>query len=414
MFTSIEVIPLEELALRRRKCLELLRQLHPEAGGILIFSRLNIYYFTGTLAVGLLWIPHEGEPVLAVRKGLERARLESPHSVSASYKSYSRIAGLLEERGSPLTRTFALEQNGLTWSLGLNFSRYFQDFKYVAADDVLERTRGVKTDWELAKLRLAGQRHYTALCKIFPERVRPDMNAYQISRLLWDIFFELGHSGPIRMAAPGEESFLGSVCVGENSAYPSYYNGPLGLKGAHPSSPYMGYAGEVWSRGTFLGTDVGFVLEGYNSDKTAFYFAGKPSEIPAQARKAQDCCLEIQAEIASRLKPGAIPQELYRHALDMAAKRGFGLNFMGHGGNQVPFIGHGLGLNLDEWPALADKFTEPLRENMVIALEPKITIPGYGMLGVESTLALTATGCVCLNNASGDLRDDPGDIICCA
>ncbi|MDR2503060.1 MAG: aminopeptidase P family protein, partial [Deltaproteobacteria bacterium] len=362
MFTSIEEIPSDELAGRRKRCLGLMRRHCPDAGGIMAFSGVNIYYLTGVFAQGVFWLPLEGEPLLLLRKGLARAALENPRLRTACYKSYSQVPALLTEQGSPLTPCFALERDALNWGLGLNFSRYFQAYEYLPGDMVFKQARAVKTPWELLKMRLAGQRHHLAMCGLFPERARLNMNGYQLSRLFWDIFFELGHSGAIRTSALGEDSFLGHLAVGENSAYPSYYNRPTGLKGVHPAASYMGYAGEVWTAGSFLTADVGFVLEGYNTDKTMLYFAGPPSVVPAQARLAQDCCLEIQHEVSARLKPGAIPQDLYRLALDLASQRGFSEGFMGLGDNKVPFIGHGLGLQLDEWPVLADNFTEPLEE----------------------------------------------------
>jgi Xaa-Pro aminopeptidase len=65
---------------------------------------------------------------------------------------------------------------------------------------------------------------------------------------------------------------------------------------------------------------------------------------------------------------------------------------MGLGENAVPFIGHGIGLCVDEWPAVALKFKTPLEENMVLAVEPKIGLPVYGMVGVENSFLVTPNG----------------------
>lgn len=68
---------------------------------------------------------------------------------------------------------------------------------------------------------------------------------------------------------------------------------------------------------------------------------------------------------------------------------------MGLGENAVPFLGHSLGLTIDEYPAIAEGFDMPLEKGMVVALEPKIGIPGFGMVGVEDTFEVTeAGGCV--------------------
>jgi Xaa-Pro aminopeptidase len=65
---------------------------------------------------------------------------------------------------------------------------------------------------------------------------------------------------------------------------------------------------------------------------------------------------------------------------------------MALGGNKVGFVGHGIGLALDETPVIAKGFDAPLEEGMVIALEPKLGIPGFGMVGLENTFEVTASG----------------------
>lgn len=412
MFTSLEVIPQAELEARRARLRAIMQKRHPDLDGLMVFSRTNIYYLTGTFAIGLLWLPLEGEPLLAVRKGAERAALEAPGTRCLVYKSYGQIAALLAEAGSPLPRAFGVEEAGLSWSLGKNFSRYFADYALKPVDNALDRARSVKTDWELCKLRRAGALHYEAMARLLPLRMRHGMSAFEISRQLWDITFGLGNSGATRMSEQGQEVFLGHISVDENTAYPSYYNGPLGVKGVHPTAAFMGGQDEIWKRGGFVAVDTGFVNGGYNSDKTLLYFAGKKSAVPDWARRAQDSCLEIQAWAAARLRPGGIPSEIYRGSLKMAARAGYAEGYMGHAGNQVPFLGHGLGLHVDEWPVLADKFDEPLEENMVIALEPKITVPGRGMVGVENTFVVTAGGGECVSAGAADLSVDAGDFVC--
>lgn len=412
MFTSIEVIPQEELEIRRARLRGILARKYPGLDGLMVFSRSNIYYLTGTFAIGALWLPLNGEPVLAVRKGIERAALEAPSTKCVTYKSYGQLPDLLREAGSPMPRSFGVDEAGLSWSLGKNFSGHFKDYDFAPADGALDRARSVKTAWELAKVRIAGKKHYECMARLFPRRLRYGMSGFEAAYTLWGIFAEHGNTAGTRMSELGQEVVLGHVAVDGNSAYPSYYNGPLGVKGAHTSAAYMGNDREIWKKGGFLAVDVGFVHEGYNSDKTLIYFAGKKSEIPDWARRAQDCCLNIQRRIAEALKPGSIPSELYRQSLDMAAKAGYADGYMGYAGNRVPFMGHSLGLQVDEWPVLAQRFDEPLEENMTIALEPKITVPGKGMVGVENTFVVTAGGGEAVSAGAPDLSVDEGDFVC--
>jgi Xaa-Pro aminopeptidase len=67
-------------------------------------------------------------------------------------------------------------------------------------------------------------------------------------------------------------------------------------------------------------------------------------------------------------------------------------NFMGFGSRRVNFLGHGVGLQIDEPPVIAEGFDEPLVEGMVLALEPKKGIAGVGMVGSENTYVVTPAG----------------------
>jgi Xaa-Pro aminopeptidase len=173
--------------------------------------------------------------------------------------------------------------------------------------------------------------------------------------------------------------------------------------GAHPSAPFMGNERVIWENNAPLGVDTGFTFEGYNSDKTQVYFAGSAATLPAKARAAQDVCMEIDAAIVEKLRPGAIPAELYDYSVSLAEKAGIAEGYMGLDGNRVPFVGHGIGLAIDEWPVLAPRFESPLEAGMTIALEPKIGIRGFGMVGTENTSEVTDHGGVCLNGPSRDI-----------
>ena len=98
------------------------------------------------------------------------------------------------------------------------------------------------------------------------------------------------------------------------------------------------------------------------------------------------------------MKAGAIPSELYGLALGMAEKTSFSNDFMGLGASKVPFLGHGIGLCIDEWPVLAKRFDKPLQTGMTIAVEPKIGLAGIGMVGVENTWEITDNSAVCLSS----------------
>ncbi|MBU1001170.1 MAG: Xaa-Pro peptidase family protein [Proteobacteria bacterium] len=404
MFTAIETIPREELELRWARCRAMLETHAPEADGLLAFSRVNLYYLTGHLANGLFWLPKNGEPVLLCRKGIERARLESSVTHIAEYRSYKDVKGLLAEAGSPLGKTVGVQMDGLPWSFGLKLQETLNgETRLVPADFALTMARVKKTEWELVKMRLCGARHHKALYELLPGMIHPGMSEREISHKAWEAFFSLGHGGPLRMGNFGEECFLGHVSAGDSGNYPSVFNGPVGIRGEHPAVPFMGYAGQLWKMGEPLACDIGFCLEGYVTDKTQSYWAGPKTSIPDDVRRGHDFCVEMQAWLAERMLPGVLPQDLYNQVMEEAARRGMGEGFMSLGKNKVVFLGHGIGLVIDEFPAIADRIKTPLEEGMVFALEPKFGVPGLGMVGVENTFEVTAAGAKCITGSAYDI-----------
>lgn len=399
-FTSLERLPLAEIQIRTARLQKLLSIEAPRASGIFVFSRINIYYLTGSWVNGIVWVPREGDPILLCRKGIERARLDSPLQQIVEYRSFTQVPDLCAGCKTPLGDVIGAEMGALPWNLGLSLQKRIPK-EYIAADALLARTRAIKTGFELTKMRKAGEKHHLCLYHILPECIHPGMNEREISLQIWNIFLAEGHCGMMRMENFGEEIFLGHVAAGDNANYPSVFNGPVGLKGVHPVIPHMGDQATIWHQKEPLIVDCGFCLDGYHSDKTQVYWAAG-ADIPDYARRAQDFCLDIQTWIAERLRPGAIPSELFATCWDRAKAEGFIEGFMGFGKNKVPFIGHGIGLAIDESPVIARGFDAPLEEGMTMALEPKIGIPGLGMVGVENTFEITSTGGRCL---SGDIFD---------
>ncbi|CAK7049845.1 MAG: Methionine aminopeptidase 1, mitochondrial [Desulfovibrio sp.] len=406
-FQPIERLPQEELASRHSRCREHLARLFPSAEGFLVMGTPNIYYMSGTAANGLLWLPREGQPVLAVRKGLERARMESPLDETGAvvpFRSYKELAKIFAEFGSPFTGDIAADQAGVSWEQGRLLAERLPGQAIFPGDAVLARTRAIKSEWELVKIREASRRTHLGHMEL-ARRIKPGMSEYQIGQTLWNIFAGMGNNMFTHTGTPGSSMLLGHFCVGDNGNHSSAYDGPVGVRGVHPAVPVMGSFDAIWREGQFLSVDAGFVFDGYIADRTQTYFAGKEAAIPAIARKAQDACIAVLNETAAMLRPGTAPADIYAKSLEIAEKCGFAETFMGTGGNKVRFIGHGIGLTISEWPICARGFAEPLVAGMTMALEPKIALPGTAMVGVENTYEITETGAI-------SLTGDDNDILC--
>ena len=140
--------------------------------------------------------------------------------------------------------------------------------------------------------------------------------------------------------------------------------------------------------------------EGWLSDQTRTFAVGPP---PADLAAAYATAVAILRAVEERLRPGALPSALHALAEEMAAAAGLGEHFMGAGAERVRFLGHGVGMEIDELPILAPGFDEPLVEGNVVAIEPKFVFPGRGAVGIENLYAVTASGYETLTTASEEL-----------
>jgi len=182
---------------------------------------------------------------------------------------------------------------------------------------------------------------------------------------------------------------MGVVSSGETGNLPTASIGPGGCLGMSSAFPFVGSKKRI-VRNEPIFIDSGFGFQGYFTDKTRIFALGS---LPQAALDAHATCLEVQEAVRCRLKPGAIPSEIYREVTDsLIRSRGFEQHFMGFGSNHVPFFGHGIGLAIDEYPVIAAKVDDPLEANMVIALEPKKGLEGIGLVGIENTFVVTEQG----------------------
>lgn len=413
-------IPKQELEQRLSKIKNRIHSNHPNLQGFFIFSRINIYYFAGTLANGVLYIPLAGKPFLFVRKGLERAKEECPFAQIYSYKSYSEIEKICADCGEKFSETAlcGMETAGLTFQLAtLFFSRIkaLSEQNFVSIDNEIKYVQSIKSAFEQEKMREAGKRQALVLEEILPFYLQKAMHGKfprtpglleqynaellktypqntscsekNIAKLCIELYTELGHGFMSRMSAHGEEAFYGHIACGNNLNKAHYYNGAMGFDGVHPLLPCLG-SDKIWEKGEPLCVDMLFNYEGYFTDKTQCFFYGSEKDLPDTAKKAYECCNAVQDLVLQQLKAGTIPEEIWFQALKIVEQFDFTENFMGYKQNSVPFLGHGIGLTVDQFPVIAKGFKDPLENGMFIACEPKIGIPGFGMIGIENTFEL--------------------------
>ena len=260
-------------------------------------------------------------------------------------------------------------------------------------DAAVLQIRSVKSDYEVALIRESSRLQGILMNEILPGFLREGMSEAELTADLLREMILMGHQGLERLGMFQGEMILGNVAFGENSIYPTNFDGPAGMKGMCPAIPLIGDRDRKLAKGDLVYVDIGFGYQGYHSDRTQLYVY--KGELPDSAARILGQCLTIQKKAAALLKPGSIPETIYQEVLKECDEQ-FLEGFMGCGGSTVQFLGHGVGLQLDEYPVIARGFSEPLQKNMVIALEPKKSLVGYGMIGSEDTYLVSDDGGICL------------------
>jgi len=349
-----------------------------------ITGKIPLYYFTGTMQDGLLLIPQDRDAIFWVRQSYERAAGESLFPDIRKMRSYRDIAA----GTGRLPSTVYLETDLVTLSQLRRMQKHLPFTDVRSVDEQVSAVRAVKSRYEISLMEHAGKIHRRVLEDQVPGMLTEGIDEISFYSDLYSRMMEEGHQGIIRFGG-FNEMVLGEIGFGTSTICPVCVDTPGGVAGMHPSVPQMGNPERKLRRGDLVVVDIGCGYKGYQTDKTQSYMFGKP--IPDHAIEAHFRCVDIQDDLASMLKPGAVPSEIYRAAM-AGLEPAFLENFMGFGEHRVKFLGHGIGLWIDETPVIADGFDEPLEEGMVIALEPKKGIKEVGLVGIENTFAVTPRG----------------------
>ncbi len=353
----------------------------------LILQRTDLYYFSGTIQQAYLYLPADGRPLLMVNKSTPRARAESAIEQIVHLDSPKNIPDILREHGHPVPGVLGMELDVLPANLLFACQGFFPDTRIMDISPVVRLIRAVKSPWELARMRRAA-RLSDRLAGCVPELLHEGMNELELAGKIEAEARRLGHQGVIRMRLWGSEMFYGHLLAGPSGAVPSYLSSPTGGSGASPAVA-QGPGFRTIRRHEPVLVDYMFAHNGYLSDHARIFSIGP---LPDKLVAAHEAMLEIQQMIKDRARPGVTSGELYEQALEKTMALGYGDHFMGVGPERIRFVGHGIGLEVDEYPFLAAGQQLKLQPGMTIALEPKLIFPDQGVVGIENTHVVTENG----------------------
>lgn len=377
-----------EISARAKAIAKELRDINADA--ILLTDNANLYYTSGRVFCGYTYITADGQVTYFARR---------PVGLGGDNVSYVRKPEQIAQMLPNPPATIALELDVAPYSEIGRLSNVFAGATVVNGSPVMRRCRAVKSEYEIAKLRQCGLRHDAAYSQI-PSKYAEEMTDIELQIEMERVLRHEGCLGLFRISGGSMELFMGNVICGDNADAPAPYDFAMGGAGLDPSLP-VGGNGSVIKPGNTLMVDMCGNFNGYMTDMTRTFY--RPPLDPL-ALRAHNLSIEMHRRFQATARAGVKAKDLYNMAADMADQAGLAHLFMGHA-QQAGFIGHGVGIEINELPVIAPRSRDVLQAGNVIALEPKFVIPGVGAVGVENTYVVRADGVERLTNAPEEITE---------
>lgn len=376
-------VPADELSARLDRLRHTMTQRDPAWSMMILDNKIDLYYFTGTMQEGALVITPD-KASLFVRRSYDCARQESLFDDICPLGSFRGIA----EAFPKIPETVYVASRTMTLQKLAMLNKYLP-FTPKSADNVLAELRTVKSEYELDCMRQSGRLHQQVIEEIAPALLRPGVSEARLCSEVCTAMLDRGAMGISRFNQPAAEDVLGVASFSENSLRAAALDSPSGTVGTCIAMKSIGSSERRLHEGDVVLLDIPCGMHGYHTDKSITFYYGELNRHPQGdlIRAAREQCVFLENEVAAMMKPGAVPAEIYEKLL-ACVDPAFRTGFM----NACKFIGHSIGLTMDETPVLAKGFTAPLAAGMTLAVEPKIALDGIGLIGCENTYEIMSQG----------------------
>ena len=374
MMTPYELTPSDEISRRIKRLQEEMAK--KEIDLALVIQNVDLFYFSGSIQRGYLFVPSEGEAVFFVEKNYQRAVGETPLKCiqTPSLKALPNLIGEHGFHGSSV----GMEFDVIPVAMFNRLKTFFKHWETVDLSREIKKIRSVKSEFEISQIKKAG-RIVTQVFSEVKNHLREGVTELELDGILTSIGRALGHQGLLRMRGFNHEMMNIHVLSGTSGSVVSYSDTPLAGHGLSPAIA-QGSSIRMIERDQPVVIDYGAGYNGYVTDETRTFVIGR---LKSHFEKACQIALRMIAEIESSAGAGELPGHIYERMQEIAEKEGLASNFMGYGQGKVSFVGHGLGLEINEWPILSKGKKRPLQSGMVFAFEPKFVFPNEGAVGIE-------------------------------
>lgn len=330
---------------------------------MIITNRSNRRYLTGfTGSNGILIITQKRSVLITDYRYEEQARKETDHIDIILHKDHtghkgskSTIYQVITEQLKKLQVTrVGFEQDSMIVGLYHLLSKNDQ-YELIPMVDLIEDLRMIKTPDEVSKLKVAAEIADRTFNSII-DFIRPGITEEIVSEEISKFIKKQGAS---------------------NTGFP-----PIIASGARSALAHGRASEKVIESGDIIVLDFGANYESYWSDITRTISVGAPDN---EWREIYSIVAEALDRSLSILKPGLTDQQIDQEIKKHIQANGYG-KYAGTG------TGHGLGIEMHENPYLSTKTDKTLEENMVLAIEPSIYLPGKGGVRIEDNVLITKDG----------------------
>lgn len=373
---------------------------HEEIDFSIIQYKSDLYYYSGTGQSCVLVIPAEEEPILFVRRVLERAKEETKIGTVIPLKRTKELYTLLKkEKISVDQGKFGFEGDVLPYDMAQKIITTFPNKKPVSIGRLLRMIRSIKSEKEIEVLKQSAK-ILDEVHTLIPELIREGMTEIELSGMIYAETRKRGAQAMVRSRDfYTEAGGNGLVLSGVSSGIPSYTLTATAGPGLHQSNPW-GSSKKKLKAGEMVLVDLSVSYNGYITDETRCYGVGKVSEELIERYRQQ---MAIEKKIAEMMIKGRNTKDIYREAYEFAEELNLRKYLML--GGEIPFLGHGVGIELNDYPVITRSFDYVLQEGNVVALEPKLIYPREIVLGSENTYIIKNGKAVAITHAPHPLMD---------
>lgn len=365
-------IPKAETDKRLQRLQQIMTTLQAEA--CIITSSVNQYWLTGFIFDGYILVYASGDPLLFVKR---------PSGLSGDnvipIRKPEQIPGLLREAGLQVPKRVLLESEVISFNAALRLQAALEMPEVKNISSAIRKIRSVKSEYELNQIRESAAIHKNVY-DLIPSLYRKGMTDLALQIEIERQMRLHGSMGIFRSYGENMDIYMGSILAGDNAQAASPFDYALGGAGITPLLP-LGANGTKLSPGTTLMVDMAGNYRPYMDDMTRTYVIEHAPDI---AYKVHQVSLEIIHAVEETTKAGVPCAELWHLAEKIVKENKLEAYFMGTS-QQAKFVGHGVGLEINEPPVFTPRSKEVLETGMAFALEPKFVLPGIGAVGIENT-----------------------------